>query len=123
GRLQNRISDPRFKIKKTYLVQVEHIPDETALTALRTGITLKDGPTRPAEARRIDPPDLWQRDPPVRYRKSVQDCWLEITISEGRNRQVRRMTAHVGHPTLRLIRWRVGEWTCEGLAPGTWRDA
>ena len=86
-------------------------------------MTLKDGPTRPAQVRRIEAPDLWPRDPPVRFRKSVPDCWLEITISEGRNRQVRRMTAHVGHPTLRLVRWRVGDWTLEGIAPGAWRDA
>ena len=123
GRLQARIADPRHKLEKTYLVQVEGAPDEAALTALRAGVPLKDGPTRPAQVRRIAPPDLWPRDPPVRFRKSVPDCWLEITISEGRNRQVRRMTAHVGHPTLRLVRWRVGDWTLDGLSPGDWRDA
>lgn len=122
GRLQARISDPRHKLEKTYLVQVEGVPDAAALTALCNGVDLKDGQTRPARVRRIDPPALWQRNPPIRYRKSVQDCWLELTISEGRNRQVRRMTAHVGHPTLRLVRWRVGEWSLDGLRPGAWRD-
>ena len=123
GKLQARIASPRFKTEKTYLVQVEGAPEDAALDALRRGVTLKDGPTRPARLRRIDPPELWPRTPPVRYRKSVPDCWLEITISEGRNRQVRRMTARVGHPTLRLVRWRIGEWTLDGLAPGAWRDA
>ena len=123
GSLQARIANPRFKMEKTYLVQVEGIPEETALDELRRGVTLRDGPTRLAKVRRIDPPDLWERDPPVRYRKSVPDCWLEITISEGRNRQVRRMTAHVGHPTLRLVRWQVGDWRLDGIAPGEWRDA
>lgn len=123
GALQNRIANPRFKRAKTYLVQVEGVPDDDALTALRNGVILKDGPTRPAQVSRIDPPDLWPRDPPVRYRKSVPDRWLKITISEGRNRQVRRMTAHIGHPTLRLIRWQVGDWTVQDLAPGTWRPA
>ena len=123
GKLQARIADPRFKAPKTYLVQVEGTPDDAALQALRGGITLKDGPTRPAEVRRIDPPDLWPRDPPVRYRKSVPDCWIEVTITEGRNRQVRRMTAHIGHPTLRLVRWRIGAWTLDAIAPGTWQDA
>ena len=122
GKLQARISHPRFKTEKTYLVQIEGLPDEAALQALRHGVTLKDGPTRPALVRRIDPPQIWERDPPVRYRKSVPDCWLEITISEGRNRQVRRMTAHIGHPTLRLVRWRIGDWSLDGLFPGAWRD-
>ncbi len=123
GKLQARISDPRHKMPKTYLVQVEGLPDEAALNALRAGIPLKDGLTRPASIRRIDPLDLWPRDPPVRFRKSVPDCWLEITISEGRNRQVRRMTAHIGHPTLRLVRWRIGNWTLEEIPPGHWREA
>lgn len=123
GKLQARLSNPKFKTEKTYLVQVEGDPDAAALSALTQGVTLKDGPTRPAKVRRIDPPHLWERDPPVRFRKSVPDCWLEITISEGRNRQVRRMTAHVGHPTLRLVRWRVGELTLNGIEPGTWRHA
>lgn len=121
GRLQARIADPKHKLPKTYLVQVEGLPDDAALRALGAGITLKDGPTRPAEVQRIEPPDLWPRDPPVRFRKSVPDCWLSLTISEGRNRQVRRMTAHVGYPTLRLVRWRIGAWDLTGLAPGAWR--
>jgi 23S rRNA pseudouridine2457 synthase len=121
GALQARIADPRFKLAKTYLVQVEGAPDAAALDALRRGVVLNDGPTRPAEVEAIDPPDLWPRDPPVRFRKSVPDHWLALTIREGRNRQVRRMTAAVGLPTLRLVRWRVGEWTVEGLAPGEWR--
>lgn len=123
GRLQARIAQPCFKTEKTYLVQVEGQADAAALDALRAGVTLKDGPTRPARVRRINPPGLWPRDPPVRFRKSVPDCWLEIVISEGRNRQVRRMTAHVGHPTLRLVRWGVGDWSLDGIAPGTWRAA
>ena len=121
GKLQARIANPRHKMEKTYLAQVEGLPDDSALEALRRGVTLKDGPTRPARVRRIDPPDLWPRTPPVRYRKSVPDCWLELTISEGRNRQVRRMTAHIGHPTLRLVRWRIGNWSLDGIPPGTWR--
>ncbi len=122
GRLQARIADPRFKLPKMYLVQVEGEPDEPSLAALRRGVQLKDGLTRPAEVERIDPPELWPRDPPVRFRKSVPDCWLKLTISEGRNRQVRRMTAAVGHPTLRLVRWHIGEWNLDGIAPGQWRD-
>lgn len=121
GRLQARIADPRFKVEKTYFVQVEGEADETAVERLRGGVTLKDGPTLPAQVERIDPPELWPRDPPVRFRKSVPDSWLRLTIREGRNRQVRRMTAAVGLPTLRLVRWRIGEWTLEGLAPGEWR--
>ena len=122
GRLQARIADPRFKMPKTYLVQVEGEPDKTSLEKLRRGLQLNDGPTLPAEVRRIDEPALWTRDPPVRYRKSVPDCWLELTIREGRNRQVRRMTAAIGHPTLRLVRWQVGEWSLERLGPGEWRE-
>ena len=122
GRLQARIADPRFKLAKTYWVQVEGDADDAALAALRAGVRLNDGQTLPAEVTRIDPPALWPRDPPVRFRKSVPDCWLELTIREGRNRQVRRMTAAVGLPTLRLVRWRVGEWTFDGLAPGEWHD-
>lgn len=123
GRLQARIADPRHKLAKTYLVQLEGAPSEADLAPLRAGVALKDGMTRPAEARLIDPPVLWQRDPPVRFRKSVPDTWIELTIREGKNRQVRRMTAAIGFPTLRLVRWRVGDWTLDGLAPGTWRDA
>ena len=122
GRLQARIADPRFKMAKTYLVQVEGEPSEGNLERLRGGVLLKDGPTRPAEVERIDAPELWPRDPPIRVRKSVPDSWLRLTIREGRNRQVRRMTAAVGHPTLRLVRWSIGEWTVEGLAPGEWRE-
>lgn len=123
GRLQARIADPRFKLPKTYLVQIEGEPDSASLDRLRQGVTLKDGITRPAEVERIDPPALWPRDPPVRFRKSVPDCWIRLTIREGRNRQVRRMTAAVGFPTLRLVRWSIGAWTLDGLAPGTWREA
>ena len=123
GRLQARIADPRFKMPKTYLAQVEGEPDEAALDTLRRGVTLKDGRTLPAEVERIDDPALWPRDPPVRFRKTVTDCWISLTIREGKNRQVRRMTAAVGHPTLRLVRWRIGDWTLEGVEPGTWRDA
>ena len=122
GRLQARIADPRFKLAKRYLVQVEGNPDEAALEPLRRGITLNDGLTRPAEATLIAAPDLWPRDPPVRFRKSVPDCWLSLTIREGRNRQVRRMTAAAGYPTLRLVRWSIGDWTLDGLAPGEWRE-
>ena len=122
GRLQARIADPRFKLAKTYLVQVEGEPGEASLAALRGGVRLKDGTTRPAGAERIDPPALWPRDPPIRVRKSVADSWIGVTLREGRNRQVRRMTAAVGHPTLRLVRWSVGEWSLEGLAPGEWRE-
>ncbi len=123
GRLQARIADPARKMAKTYLVQVEGIPDEVALAALRRGVALKDGPTRPAEARAVARPDwLWPREPPVRFRKTVPDSWIELTLREGRNRQVRRMTAAVGHPTLRLIRIRIGDWSLDGLAPGAWRE-
>ncbi len=122
GALQARIADPRHKTRKSYLVQVEGDPDDAALDALRRGVPLRDGPTRPAAADRIPSPTLWPRDPPVRFRKSVPDAWLRLTIAEGRNRQVRRMTAAVGHPTLRLVRWSIGDWTVEGLAPGGWRE-
>lgn len=122
GRLQARIADPRYKLAKTYLVQVEGEPEETGLDLLRNGVRLKDGMTRPAGIERIDPPDLWPRDPPIRVRKSIPDSWLQVTLCEGRNRQVRRMTAAAGHPTLRLVRWAIGEWTLAGLAPGDWRE-
>jgi 23S rRNA pseudouridine2457 synthase len=121
GRLQARIADPRFGKGKSYLVQVEGEPTDEALDRLCRGVSLKDGPTRPAEVEPIEPPDLWPRDPPVRFRKSVPDSWLRLTITEGRNRQVRRMTAAVGFPTLRLVRWQIGEWDLAGLAPGEWR--
>ncbi len=123
GDLQQRIANPRYKLPKTYWVQVEGIPDDRALTQLRKGVTLNDGPTRPAEARAIPPPDLWPREPPIRYRAQIPTSWLEITIHEGRNRQVRRMTAAVGFPTLRLVRVAIGPWRLDGLAPGEWREA
>ena len=104
-------------------MQVEGAPDEDALDRLRAGVLLNDGPTRPAQVATIGPPVLWPRDPPVRFRKSVPDHWLKLTIGEGRNRQVRRMTAAVGLPTLRLVRWSIGDWTVEGIAPGAWREA
>lgn len=122
GGLQSRIADPKHKTSKTYWVQVEGIPDESAMTALRAGVELKDGLTKPAKAHLIDPPYLlWPRDPPIRERKAIPTQWLELTISEGRNRQVRRMTASVGFPTLRLIRYRVGSWTIDGIASGNCR--
>lgn len=124
GRLQAQITNPRNRTPKTYWAQVEGIPDEDGLAALRQGVTLKDGVTSHAEVERIDPPaSLWPRTPPIRVRKSIPDCWLQITITEGRNRQVRRMTASIGHPTLRLIRYGVGNWTLDGLESGEWRDA
>ena len=122
GALQARIADPRYKAPKTYLVQVEGEPGEPALEALRRGVDLSDGRTLPALVERIAEPALWPRDPPVRFRKSVPDCWLRLTLREGRNRQVRRMTAAVGHPTLRLVRWAIGAWDLGGLAPGEWRE-
>ncbi|WP_300378133.1 pseudouridine synthase [Henriciella sp.] len=123
GRLQARIADPKHQTEKTYWAQVEGIPDEAALQAFREGLDLKDGRTRPAKVSPMTPPDtLWEREPPIRYRKSVPDCWLEVGLREGKNRQVRRMTAAIGHPTLRLIRWSIGDWTLEGMRPGEWRE-
>jgi 23S rRNA pseudouridine2457 synthase len=122
GRLQAQIADPRYKMPKSYLVQVEGAVGDDALQKLRSGLKLNDGMTLPALAEAIDPPALWPRDPPIRVRKTVPDSWIRLTIREGRNRQVRRMTAAVGHPTLRLVRWSVGEWSVEGLPPGKWRD-
>jgi len=124
GKLQNRIASPKFRTEKTYWVQVEGTATSQQIHALRTGVDLKDGQTAPAQVREIDEPaTLWPRTPPVRFRKSIPDCWLEITISEGRNRQVRRMTAAVDLPCLRLIRYRVGDWTIDGIDNGRWRMA
>jgi 23S rRNA pseudouridine2457 synthase len=122
GRLQARISQPRHKMPKTYWAQVEGEPTAAQLHRLERGVRLKDGPARAVSARPIDEPrDLWPRDPPIRYRENVPDRWIEIVLTEGRNRQVRRMTAAVGLPTLRLVRYAVGEWNLDGLAPGEWR--
>lgn len=122
GRLQARIADPRFKLPKTYLVQVEGEPQEPTCERLRQGIRLKDGMTLPADVVRIDAPDLWPRDPPIRTRRAIPVSWLKLTLREGRNRQVRRMTAAVGLPTLRLVRWSIGDWTVAGIAPGTFAE-
>lgn len=122
GRLQARIADPKHKLAKTYWVQVEGTPDAAQLERLRNGVELNDGPTLPAEARLIEEPALWPRNPPVRFRKSVPTAWLELVIREGRNRQVRRMTAAVGLPTLRLVRVRIGPFGLDGLEPGQWRE-
>lgn len=121
GALAHRLTDPRHKQPKTYWVQVEGMPGEDALARLRHGVTLADGPTRPAQAREIPAPELWPRDPPVRFRKTVPDAWLEIVLTEGRNRQVRRMTAAVSLPTLRLVRVAIGSHALDELAPGAWR--
>ncbi|GGY05365.1 ribosomal large subunit pseudouridine synthase E [Litchfieldella qijiaojingensis] len=121
GELIHRIAHPRHKQPKTYWVQVEGEPGDDALNALRQGVMLNDGPTRPAQVRRLTAPRVAERQPPVRHRQHQPTAWLELTISEGRNRQVRRMTAHVGHPTLRLIRVAIGPWRLDGLAPGQWR--
>jgi len=123
GKLNQRITDPRWKAAKTYAAQVEGTAEEPALAKLRAGVMLKDGMTLPAEARAIEPPPwLWPRTPPIRFRKSVPDCWIELVIREGRNRQVRRMTAAVGLPTLRLIRVAIGPYRVDDLAPGQWRE-
>ena len=122
GQLQARISHPRHKMEKTYWVQVEGTPGDAALLSLRQGVQLNDGLTRPARARAIPAPaGLWERDPPVRFRQSIPTSWIELVITEGRNRQVRRMTAATGHPTLRLIRAAIGPYSLEGLAPGAYR--
>ena len=121
GALAHRLTDPRHKQPKTYWVQVEGEPDEAQLAVLRSGVQLRDGPTRPAQVERIDPSALWPRDPPVRFRKTVPDAWLQLEIGEGRNRQVRRMTAAVGLPTLRLVRVAIGGHRLDGVLPGQWR--
>lgn len=122
GALAHALTDPKHKQPKTYWVQVEGDPQPAQLEALRRGVMLNDGPTLPAQARRIEPPALWPRDPPVRFRKTVPDAWLELTIREGRNRQVRRMTAAVGLPTLRLVRVAIGAHRLDALAPAAWRE-
>lgn len=122
GGLQARIADPKHKLPKTYWVQVEGEASDEQIQRLRDGVELNDGPTLPAEARRLDEPALWPRNPPVRFRKSVPTCWLELVIREGRNRQVRRMTAAVGLPTLRLVRVRIGDWALDGMEQGCWRE-
>jgi 23S rRNA pseudouridine2457 synthase len=123
GKLQHRITDPKHKLPKTYWVQVEGVPDEAALQKLRKGVDLKEFVTLPARAELMTEPDgLWPRNPPIRERKAIPTSWLRLTISEGKNRQVRRMTAAVGFPTLRLIRYQIGDWMLEGLAPGAWRE-
>ena len=124
GALQARLADPRHHVEKVYWVQVERVPTDDALARLRAGVVLKDGPTRPARVRPIDePPGLWPRDPPIRWRASIPTAWLEIALTEGRNRQVRRMAAAVGFPALRLIRIAIGPYTLGGLRPGEWRAA
>lgn len=121
GKLQHWLSHPRHKQAKTYLVQVEGKPDDDAIQQLARGVLLNDGPTRPAKCRLIEEPDwLWERDPPIRMRKNIPTSWLELTLTEGRNRQVRRMTAKVGYPTLRLIRWQIGDWSLGNLQSGEW---
>lgn len=123
GALQARITEPRRKLAKTYWAQVEGLPTAEALHALCGGLDLGDFVSRPCVARRMDePPGLWPRDPPIRQRLHLPTAWLELKLEEGKNRQVRRMTARIGHPTLRLIRWAVGPWTLQGLAPGQWRE-
>jgi len=123
GKLQAAVSDPRRGLEKGYWVQVEGTPQETALEAFRKGLALADGPTRPARIRCMEePPRLWPRDPPIRFRREIPTSWVEVAISEGRNRQVRRMTAAIGLPTLRLIRFRIGPWSLGELAPGEWRE-
>lgn len=123
GKLQARLSDPKYKMPKTYYAQVEGVPSEDQLTQLRSGVMLKDGMTSPAKAKMIEAPKwLWARNPPIRERKNVPDSWIALTIAEGRNRQVRRMTAAVGLPTLRLIRYAIGAYSIEGLKNGDWRE-
>jgi 23S rRNA pseudouridine2457 synthase len=122
NKLKTRLTEPRYAHPRTYWVQVERIPDEAALNKLRHGLQLNDGPTKPTIVKRLETaPDVPPRDPPIRVRQTVPDCWIQITLTEGRNRQVRRMTAAVGHPTLRLLRWAIGNITLKGLEPGMWQ--
>jgi 23S rRNA pseudouridine2457 synthase len=122
GKLQHKLANPALRTQKTYWVQVEGVPDEKALQALRSGVELKDGLSRSAEIDIIPEPQVWPRNPPVRFRQAIPTTWLSMTISEGRNRQVRRMTAHIGHPTLRLIRYRIGNWTIDGIDNGCYKQ-
>ena len=121
GALQDRIASPKHKTSKTYWVQVEGVPTDKALDALQRGVRLKDGMSKPARASRLEEPSVWPRTPPIRERKSIPTSWLSLTIQEGRNRQVRRMTAKVGFPTLRLIRYSIGDWTIDGIESGTYK--
>jgi 23S rRNA pseudouridine2457 synthase len=121
GKLQHKLAHPKQKTTKTYWVQIEGIPSESSIQQLREGVILKDGKTLPADINLIDEPELWRRDPPVRFRKSIPTSWISVTLSEGKNRQVRRMTAHVGYPTLRLIRYRIGNWTIDGIENGQYQ--
>ncbi len=122
GPLQHYISDPKHKLEKTYWVQVENIPEQSSLAQLSNGVSLKDGLTKPAKIKLIDPPSIWSRNPPIRERQSIPTQWIELKITEGKNRQVRRMTAAIGHPTLRLIRYAIGDWTIDNLDLGKWRQ-
>ena len=122
GRLQNKLASPKHKTSKTYWVQVEGVPSGLAITALCQGVQLKDGMTLPAKVEIIEAPHIWPRTPPIRERQNIPTTWLSVTLTEGRNRQVRRMTAHIGHPTLRLIRYRVGQWTIDGIENGQFKD-
>ena len=122
GQLQNKLASPKHKTSKTYWVQVEGVPTQHAIAQLCEGVELKDGMTLPAKVEMIDEPNIWPRTPPIRERQNIPTTWLSVTLTEGRNRQVRRMTAHIGHPTLRLIRYRVGQWTIEGIENGQFKD-
>jgi len=121
GQLQRRLSDPKFEKKKTYWAQVEGEPNDMAIAQLKQGVTIARRMTRPATARRISEPKIWERNPPIRYRKAIPTAWIELGLTEGRNRQVRKMTAAVGHPTLRLVRRSIGELSIDGLSPGEWQ--